>query len=272
MRTKFLLTNILLALALPLAATGARADSESGPANITIGSTAVSGTAGLLYGDGTHVQSLPGSVTIGSNYSSLALGNNVQMALTTDGTSANFAATLALINTSPTGGWGNALEVYDNVGGVYQLNTYINGGGIFYSTLNMVISGHTSPGAGTGGRYGGGFAVLPSNANYQNMYDCWADVPGSCYTARNNTDAAGALSFSGQNAAGTFTIGLDAANTRVVFGATTITGSGQAFVGDTFIGRAAAANIRIGGADAASPVAQTISFQNVLAGTSNTAG
>ncbi|HEY8138061.1 MAG TPA: hypothetical protein VIF61_09480, partial [Methylocystis sp.] len=47
---------------------------------------------------------------------------------------------------------------------------------------------------------------------------------------------------------------------------------GQAFVGDTFIGRAAAANIRIGGADAASPVAQTISFQNVLAGTSNTAG
>lgn len=41
---------------------------------------------------------------------------------------------------------------------------------------------------------------------------------------------------------------------------------------DTFIGRAAAANVRHGDADAASPVAQTLSVQNVVAGTSNTAG
>ena len=143
MHKKFLLTNILLALALSLAVTGARADSETGAANITIGSTAVfSGTPGLLYGASSLVQSLPGTVAIGSNYESLAFGNNVQLSLTTDGTSANYAATLALINTSTTGGWGNSLEVYSNLGGYLALSTYINNTGIYYSTLNMVISGH----------------------------------------------------------------------------------------------------------------------------------
>ncbi len=273
MRAKRLLTNILLALALPLAPTGARADSETGAANITIGSTAVfSGTAGLLYGASGLVQSLAASVTNGSNYTSAALGNNIQLSLTTDGTSSNFAATLALINTSTSGGWGNQLEVYDNVGGTYSLNTYINNAGIYYSTLNMVISGHYSSGAGTGGHYGGGFAVLQPNNYYQNMYACWADITGSCYQARNNTGAVGELSFSGQNHNGVFTIGLDAENSQFILGNTTITASGQVFTGDTFIARAAAANIRFGGADAAAPVAQTISFQNVLAGTSNTAG
>lgn len=41
---------------------------------------------------------------------------------------------------------------------------------------------------------------------------------------------------------------------------------------DTILGRAAAATLRLGDADAASPVAQTLSAQNVAAGTSNTAG
>lgn len=42
--------------------------------------------------------------------------------------------------------------------------------------------------------------------------------------------------------------------------------------GDSFLGRAGAANWRHGQADAAAPVAQTISVQNVVAGTTNTAG
>lgn len=41
---------------------------------------------------------------------------------------------------------------------------------------------------------------------------------------------------------------------------------------DTMFGRAAAATFQHGAADAASPVAQTIKFQDVVAGTSNTAG
>lgn len=41
---------------------------------------------------------------------------------------------------------------------------------------------------------------------------------------------------------------------------------------DLFISRRAAANLRFGAADAAAPVAQTLSVQSVVAGTSNTAG
>jgi hypothetical protein len=273
MRSKPLLTNLLLALALPLAPTGARADSQTGAANITIGSTAVfSGTAGLLYGDGALVRSLPGTVTNGSGTygTSLALGNNVQLALTTDGTV--YSAPLTLNNTSTTGGWSNMLEVYSNVGGTYVLGTYINNVGIYYSSLNMVISGHYSTGSGAGGHYGPGYSVLSPNNYYPNMYGCWADITGSCYQARNNTGAVGELSFSGQTHTGVFTIGLDAENSQFILGNTTISGSGQVFTGDTFIGRAAAANVRFGAADAASPVAQTISFQSVLAGASNTGG
>jgi hypothetical protein len=267
-------TKLFFILPLLLGADIALADSFTVPGslNLTIGTTGVSGTAGLLYGDGAMLRSLPGTVTIGSNYESLAFGNNVQLSLTTDGTSANYAATLALINTSTTGGWGNSLEVYSNLGGYLALSTYINNTGIYYSTLNMVISGHYSLGSNPGGHSGGGYSILSPNNYYPNMYGCWADITGSCYQARNNAGTPGELSFSGQTHTGVFTIGLDAENSQFILGNTTITTSGQVFTGDTFIARAAAANIRFGGADAAAPVAQTISFQNVLAGTSNTAG
>ena len=49
-------------------------------------------------------------------------------------------------------------------------------------------------------------------------------------------------------------------------------GPGGSTVRDTFFGRAGAANSRFGAADAAAPIAQTISVQNVVTGTSNTAG
>lgn len=61
-------------------------------------------------------------------------------------------------------------------------------------------------------------------------------------------------------------IGLDINdNPRLSFG------PGNA-VRDTFIGRRAAASFRLGAADAAAPVAQTLGVQSVVAGTSNTAG
>jgi hypothetical protein len=50
------------------------------------------------------------------------------------------------------------------------------------------------------------------------------------------------------------------------------TGSGTFGTADLFIGRNAAATLRLGAAAAASPVAQTLTVQSVLAGTSNTAG
>lgn len=293
MRLKPLFTNILLAMALPLAATGARADSETGAANITIGLTAVfSGTAGLLYGDGQDVQSLAGNVTIGASPglstagqvftpgqfglnnsfwgNILSLNNNTSIVLTKDaGGNSVGNDNLSLVNLSTSGGWGNALGIYSNTGGTFQLATYINAVGIYYSRLNMVISGHTTP--GSQGQWGQGYAIDPPNNYYPNMYGCWADVIGSCYQARSATGTAGELSFSGQTHTGLFTIGLDAENSQFILGATTISGSGQVFTGDTFIGRAAAANVRFGAADAASPVAQTISFQSA-AGVSNAAG
>ena len=51
------------------------------------------------------------------------------------------------------------------------------------------------------------------------------------------------------------------------------TSSSDAYIsGDLFITRKAAANLRFGAADAAAPVAQTLSVQSVVAGTTNTAG
>jgi len=50
------------------------------------------------------------------------------------------------------------------------------------------------------------------------------------------------------------------------------TGGGGNPTLDTILTRKAAANLRFGAADAASPVAQTLSVQSVVAGTSNTAG
>jgi hypothetical protein len=47
---------------------------------------------------------------------------------------------------------------------------------------------------------------------------------------------------------------------------------GSAIAPDLFISRRGAANLRFGNADAAAPVAQTLSVQSVVAGTSNTAG
>lgn len=49
---------------------------------------------------------------------------------------------------------------------------------------------------------------------------------------------------------------------------TAVTGANR----DLFLTRRAAANIRLGAADAAAPVAQTLSVQSVVAGTTNTAG
>jgi len=48
--------------------------------------------------------------------------------------------------------------------------------------------------------------------------------------------------------------------------------SSSAGASDTFIGRNAAASLRLGAANAAAPVAQTLGVQSVVAGTSNTAG
>ncbi len=274
MRVKLLFTNILLALALPLGSTGARADSETGAANITIGSTAVfSGTSGLLYGASSLVQSLAATITPGSGTISttVAFGNNITLALTTDQTITN-AALFTLTGTSATGGGGHLMEVNNFQGGTNNLGIYIDNGMNLYSTLSLVVSGHYSAGANPGGHSGGGFSILAPTPYAPIMIGCWADVTGACFMARNNAGAAGEYSFLGMASGGAATIAIDAQNTQIVFGNQTFSSWPSYFTGNAFLGSVGAANIRFGGADAASPASQTISFQNVLAGTSNTAG
>ena len=205
----------------------------------------------------------------------LAPNNNIGISILKDsGGNKVASANLTLINGDTGGGWGNALEIYGTSGGGnLSLNTYINSQGIFFSSLNLLVSGHISNGAGAGGHYGGGYSILPPDSYYQNMIAAWSDIGpgGAAFQCRNN-QGNGDLCLAAQDHNGLFTIGIDPEKKQLFFGAQTMTASGQAFVGDTFIGRAAAANIRIGGADSAAPVAQTISFPSVLAGTSNTAG
>src|ERR1700689_755978 len=73
---------------------------------------------------------------------------------------------------------------------------------------------------------------------------------------------------------GTTTVALGSSSTSIggLTGVGLTSGSTINWNSDTFIGRAGAANVMLGAADAASPVAQTLSVQNVVAGTANTAG
>ena len=109
--------KILLALALLCAAPPARADiliPGGGASDITIGSTPITGTAGLLYSDGAYLQSLPGTFyALDPNWSYsqgsvFAFGNDQNLALTTD--KLYTTAPLTITNTSTTGGAGNLLE------------------------------------------------------------------------------------------------------------------------------------------------------------------
>ena len=150
-----MLKKILLALALLCAAQSARADSmfTGGASNITIGSTTVTGTAGLLYSDGTYVQSLPGTFyatdpnwTGNSPGSVFAFGNDQNLALTTD--KLYNTAPLSITSTNSTGGIGNLFELYESLGGVKNVVVYFDNGGDFFSRLSMTVSGHvggTSP-------------------------------------------------------------------------------------------------------------------------------
>lgn len=77
-------------------------------------------------------------------------------------------------------------------------------------------------------------------------------------------------------AIGGATIGTDAlgiTGTVSISGNTTLGSSAQLLWStDLILGRAGAANLRLGAVDAAAPVAQTISVQNVVTATSNTVG
>ena len=266
-----MLKKILLALALLCAAQSARADSmfTGGASNITIGSTTVTGTAGLLYSDGTYVQSLPGTFyatdpnwTGNSPGSVFAFGNDQNLALTTD--KLYNTAPLSITNTNPSSGIGNLFELYVSQGSK-QVVVYFDNGGDFFSRLSMTVSGHVG---GTGAHQS---RSIRRRHTYLICMPPGRILPDRAYLARDNAGIAGEYSFMGLTAAGVTTLALDARDTQIVFGSQTV-GSGQIFTGNAFFGSTGAATFLFGGADAAAPIAQTFSFQNTLTGTSNIAG
>lgn len=153
---------------------------------------------------------------------------------------------------------------------------------------NLTITGSQGTGTGAGGSII--FQVAP---------------PGSSGTAQNAL-ANGLAIFTGSNNASVTALVGSSANKKIAFGAGTnasymefdnsnsflILNASNTNVGlgngttslavrtdgisiagtDTILTRRGAANLRLGAADAAAPVAQTLSVQSVVAGTSNTAG
>ncbi len=79
----------------------------------------------------------------------------------------------------------------------------------------------------------------------------------------------GGLDFGAANVVIPITGGI---KTRATFSYAWVSGTDPNATADLFLGRAAAAKLRMGDADAAAPVAQTLSVQNVVAGTTDTAG
>jgi hypothetical protein len=90
----------------------------------------------------------------------------------------------------------------------------------------------------------------------------------------NGTPIANAFLANSSVTYGTTTVSLGSSSTTID-GLTRVgltSGNNINWNSDTYLGRAAAANVMLGQADSAAPVAQTLSVQNVAAGTANTAG
>lgn len=269
MRTK-ILANILIALALPLAPTGARADSQNGAANITLGSTPTTGfTAGnLLWTDGTHAQGF-GTIAQSTAYEvpagmlNLSLPNNSAILLTKDGTQSQ--AFMVWTDTNTTGSFAHMLDINDYLLVYIQTVDYIDSDGSIKTRTGLYSSGH----------YNGGGYCNPATQCGMQIYNPTPDAPGMIgvlqdvsegIQVRGNINETEhqyeALSYDAY-----YAFAVDANNRQVMWG-----NSLTPYSEDMFLGRRGPASIRFGAPDAASPVAQTITVQNVIQGTSNTAG
>jgi hypothetical protein len=148
----------------------------------------------------------------------------------------------------------------------------INGGTLNGTLLNMLQTW-----GGTGTYTGIKYDVTDSGPSATASLLMDLQVGGS---SRFNLTKAGTLTFAGNlqvSGNGIYMEGTAVGTVRVpgtagYYGFTTNTASTPTSTIDTFISRRATANLRFGAADAAAPVAQTLSVQSVVAGTSNTAG
>lgn len=106
-------------------------------------------------------------------------------------------------------------------------------------------------------------AVAGGNVNFANTLSI-----GGTFTTGTLINVAGWLSINGASGSSG---GVFLGSTHNISWASTTTNP-TAVLGDTILTRKAAATLQLGAADAASPVAQTLGVQSVVAGTTNTAG
>lgn len=237
-----------------IAQTFTLAAKSQGRANIGI----VDGTAGQWYQYGG-----PATDPIPTTPGALTRTNDTNVTLTLGGT----PATALLFAASLTMGWTGQLAVGRGGTGIASGTS----GGILYFSAGATLASSGALGASQL-VLGGGAGVAPSTP-----------VGLGTTTTVLHGNAAGAPSFAAIANAdltnssvtyGTTTVALGASSTSIA-GLTSVgltSGSNINWNSDLLIGRAAAANFRLGGADGAAPVAQVFSVQNVVTGTSNTNG
>ena len=239
--------KILLALALLCAAPPARADILiPGASDITVASLLT--THSFASGD-------PGSY--------LQPGNNGGLLLTMDGSLYGFAL-INLVNTNNTGGYsaghGDFIDMFIVVNNAQQEASAFGSNGSFATATYIWTNGHyaqnTPPYI---------YFIAPSSDPA--MYVCYGDITGPCVQTRNSGNVPGTRNFDALDWQGNYSLSIDGNNHQILMGR-----SSTYAAMDTFLSWPAAATFQFGGLDAAAPISQTLGVQNVLAGTSNTAG
>lgn len=198
----------------------------------------------LTTGNGTEISS-----------SSVSSGNVVSIAATGTAAASN---TKTALNVATSGANGTSTQTTYGV----QISNTSTGTSSTNIGLSVSASGGTN---NTAINVGAGQILVPNGT---------ASLPSYSFTSSATSgiiwNAAGfpSVVVSGTNAYG-FSAGGLILNSTYTY---SISPSGPTSGGDVFLGRAGAANWRMGNTDAASPVAQTLSVQNVVGGTTNTAG
>lgn len=198
-----------------------------------------------------------GSVSVASG-KTLTASNTLTLA-GTDSTTMTFPSTSATLARTDAG------------------NTFTGGQTISGGTLNGTVLNITQTWGGTGTYTGLQYNVTDSGP--ANAASLLMDLQTGG-TSRFNLTKAGTLTFAGNlqvSTNGIYMEGTAVGTVRIpgaggYYGFTTNSVSTPLSTIDTFISRRGAANLRLGAADAAAPVAQTLSVQSVVAGTTNTAG
>ena len=239
---------------------GGISGATSNGTNVTFGSGNLLATSPAITTDGTVTNNLAANTSgdgwVLTNTGTASSGNQMyspRLRLTGAGWKTNATASSQVVD------WiveNQPIQGAANPGTQLQFSAQVNGGGY---TAGPAFAGYSV----VSGAFQAGSILFPnisgaywSTGNYGIYYNSSSD--SSTIIVRTN---------------GVASIGLSAGGVRLNTGMMYSLGTGSTSASqDVFLRRSAAANLAFGATDAASPVAQTLSVQNVVGGTSNTAG